>query len=75
MTLRNRDVKKLQLETLVGTVQSLAGVIADKAQKKSGLPDTTEDNRRAQSLFTDLTRKMEDEHRKDMEELRKVQNY
>ena len=55
-------------------VQSLARVIANEAQTKSGVPDTAEDNRRAQSLFTDLTRKMENEHTKDMEELRRVHN-
>ena len=54
-------------------VQSLAKVIAERALKKAGLPDTAEDNRRAQSLFTEMSRKMEAEHNKEMEELRKVQ--
>ena len=65
-------MKKLQLDALVDTVESLVRVIGDKAQKKSGLPDMTEDNERALSLFSDMKTRMEKEQADKTNILKKV---
>ena len=68
----NNHFKNLQLDALVDTVESLVRVIGDKAQKKSGLPDTTVDNERALSLFADMKTRTEKEQAERTNILKKV---
>ena len=63
----------MQLEVLADTVDSLARVIEDRAQKKSGLGNSSgDDDERAMSLFTELKDELSKDRAEYTRRLKKV---